>query len=257
MNAPELGVDVHGPADGPVLVLGNSLGTTHTVWDPVMPTLAERFRVIRYDHVGHGGSAVPPGPYTVAGLADAVAGMLDDHGVTRAHVAGLSLGGIVGMQLAASYPHLVDRLAVVCSSAHLPPAQQWHDRAASVRAHGTAEIAEQVLRRWFTPAFATSAAAAAVRQDLLGTPREGYAACCEAIAAMDLRPLLGTIRAPVLAIAGADDPATPPEHAQAIVAGVLSGGAPARVEIVADAAHLAPVERPNEVGTLLLTHFTA
>lgn len=256
MTTPQLGYDFHGPPDAPVVVLGPSLGTTRQVWDPQLPLLAERFRVLRYDHLGHGDSSVPPGPYTISELADALAELMAAQGIARAHVAGLSLGGMVGLQLAAGRPHLIDRLAIVCSSAHLPPAQSWYDRAAAVRHGGTAAVADTVVGRWFTPAFADTPAAQAARADLLSTPSEGYAGCCEAIATMDLRPQLGEIQAPTLAVTGAEDPATPAEHAETVAAGIRSGGTPARVEIVPGAAHLAAVERPTEVGQLLLDHFT-
>jgi 3-oxoadipate enol-lactonase len=258
VTTPRLGYDFNGPADAPVLILGPSLGTTRSVWDPQLPLLAGRFRVLRYDHLGHGESDVPPGPYIISELADALAELMAAVRVDRAHVAGLSLGGMVGMQLAADHPQLVDQLAIVCSSAHLPPAQSWHDRAAAVRTKGsTAAIADTVVGRWFTPAFASTPAAQAARANLLETPPEGYAGCCEAIAAMDLRPLLHSIKAPTLAVTGAEDPATPAEHAETVAAGVRSGGTPARVEIVPGAAHLASVERPQEVGRLLLDHFTS
>ncbi len=252
MTRHELGYDVDGPEGAPVVVLGSSLGTTRSAWDPQLAALTEHFRVVRYDHLGHGDSAVPPGPYSLAGLASSLAGLLTGIGIERAHVAGLSLGGMVGLQLAARYPDLVDRLAVVGSSAYLPPAQRWLDRATTVRRSGMAAVADTVLSRWFTPAFQDSPRAKEIRADLLNVPPEGYAACCEAIATMDLRPVLGQVRAPVLAIAGADDPATPVEHARTIVEGV-SG--PARLEVVPNAAHLASVERPGEVGALLLEHF--
>jgi 3-oxoadipate enol-lactonase len=251
MTTYELGVQMHGSIDAPPLVLGPSLGTTRTTWDAVLPKLAERFRVLRYDHLGHGDSDVPPGPYTLDDLTGALAAAVGALGINRAHLAGLSLGGMVALQLAATYPHLVDRLAVVCAAAYLPPAQTWLDRAAAVRNGGMAAVADTVLGRWFTPAFAESPAAHTVRADLLSTPVEGYAGCCEAIAAMDLRPLLSAIQAPTLVIAGAEDPATPVDHAVAIAAGVQG---PARVEVVAGAAHLASVERPDEVSRILLAH---
>jgi 3-oxoadipate enol-lactonase len=251
MTTYQLGVRMYGSVGAPALVLGPSLGTTRTAWHAVLPKLAERFHVLRYDHLGHGDSDVPPGPYTLDDLTGALVAAMDAHGIDRAHLAGLSLGGMVALQLAATYPHLVDRLAVVCASAYLPPAQTWLDRATAVRSRGMAAVADTVLGRWFTPAFAESPSAQTVRADLLSTPVEGYAGCCEAIAAMDLRPLLGAIQAPTLVIAGAEDPATPIDHAEAIAAGVPG---PARVEVVAGAAHLASVERPDEVSRILLAH---
>ena len=244
---------VDGPADAPVLVLGSSLGTTGAMWEPQLAALAARYRVIRYDHLGHGGSAVPLGPYRIELLGREVLALLDDLAVPRAHYAGLSLGGMVGMWLAAHAPERVDRLALLCTSASLGPAEGWRQRAATARAAGMAAIADAVVARWFTPPFAESRpdVVAAHRAVLTATPAAGYAGCCEAIAAMDLRPDLGKIAAPTLVIAGADDPATPAEHADAIVERIAG----ARLAVVDRAAHLASVEQPEQIGHLLLNHF--
>jgi 3-oxoadipate enol-lactonase len=238
--------DITGSSEAPVLVLGPSLGTTLHMWDPQVAALARRFRVVRYDHLGHGGSPVPAGPYTVDRLADEVLGVIDSLHVDRFRYAGLSLGGMVGMAIAARAPDRVERLALLCTSAYLPPAQGWFDRATTVRAHGTASITEASLGRWFTPSFTDRGPYAAM---LASIPDDGYAACCYAIGDMDLRPVLGKITAPTLVIAGSADPATPPEHGRVIADAV----ADARLAIV-DAAHLANVERSAEVTTLLLNH---
>jgi 3-oxoadipate enol-lactonase/4-carboxymuconolactone decarboxylase len=239
--------DLSGHADAPVLVLGPSLGTTLHMWDPQLPALRKHFRVVRYNHLGHAGSAEPPGPYTVDTLADEVLELLDDLGVGEFHYAGLSLGGMVGMAVAARVPERVRRLALLCTSAYLPPAEGWLSRAAAVRAHGTESIVESRLAGWFTRHFTDREPYAAMLRD---TPDEGYAACCEAIAAMDLRPELGKITAPTLVVSGFDDPATPPEHGRLIADSVPD----ARLEVVADAAHLASVERPERITGLLLDH---
>ncbi len=238
--------DVAGRPDGPALVIGSSLGTTFHMWDPQFDALAQRFRVIRYDHLGHGVSAVPPGPYTVRQLADNVLSLVDELGIDRFHYLGLSLGGMVGMEIASRVPERVDRLALVCTSAYLPPASGWRDRAATVREHGTASISEGAIGRWFTPAFTGTEPYTAM---LAATPDEGYAACCEAIAAMDLRSVIGKITAATMVIVGDADPATPPDHGRLIAATVRG----ARFEQVA-AAHLANVERPADVTALLLDH---
>lgn len=247
--------DVHGPDDAPVLVLGSSLGTDRRMWDPQLPVLAQRFRVVRYDHRGHGGSEVPAGPYGLADLAQDVVSLLDGLGVERFTPVGLSLGGMVSMWLAAHLPERVDRLALFCTSAHMPPPEGWLDRAATVRADGTAAVADAVVARWFTPDFAGRHpnVVAAHREMVVGTPAEGYAGCCEAIAAMDLRPALTKVCVPTLVVAGADDPATPEPHARAVEEAVRAGGADVRVEVVAGA-HLATVENA-EVCTDLLTGF--
>ncbi|MBY8871381.1 3-oxoadipate enol-lactonase [Micromonospora sp. PLK6-60] len=244
---------VDGPATAPVLLLGSSLGTAGAMWEPQVPALAQRFRVIRYDHLGHGRSAVPAGAYTVELLGREVLRLLDDLGAARVDYAGLSLGGMVGMWLAAHAPDRVRRLALLCTSASLGPPEQWRDRAATVRAAGLPPIADAVVARWFTPAFAATRPdlVARYRAMLTATPPAGYAACCEAIGAMDLRPDLARIGAPTLVVAGADDPATPVAHARAIVAGIPG----ARLAVVDEAAHLANVEQPERVGRLLLAHF--
>ena len=239
-----------GPAGAPVLVLGSSLGTTADMWRPQLDALAERFRVVRYDHRGHGGSPAPPGPYRLDDLGADVLGLLDHLGHERVHLGGLSLGGMVAMWVAAHASQRVDRLVLVCTSARFGPPSFWAQRAAAVRAGGLPAVADAVVDRWFTPAFA------AAHPEIVGWARgmltscapEGYAACCGAIETMDLEPVLGKITAPTLVIAGADDPATPPEHAERIAAGIPD----ARTAVVPDAAHLANVQQPAAVTRLLL-----
>jgi 3-oxoadipate enol-lactonase len=256
MSSPRNAVAVHhvvsGRPDGPTVVFSNSLGSTHRMWDAQLPAFEERFRVVRYDTRGHGQSPVPEGPYTIDDLADDVVALLDTLGIERTHLVGLSLGGMTAMRVAARHPERVDRLAVLCTGAQLPPASGWTDRAATVRADGTAAVAESVVARWFTPDFlaAHPQQKALHEQMVTATPAEGYAACCEAIAALDLRADLAQITAPTLAIAGADDPATPPAKLAEIVAGLRDS----RLLEVAPAAHLANVEQADTVTPALVDH---
>lgn len=245
---------VDGQAGGQPLVLGGSLGTSVAMWQPQLAALAERFRVIRYDHRGHGESPVPAGPYRIADLGRDVLALLDRLGIGRAHLGGLSLGGMVAMWVAAHAPDRVDRLVLLCTSARLGPPSLWSQRVASVRDGGTEAIADAVLGRWFTPRFATQHAdvVAWARRQLTSTPAAGYAGCCEAIRGMDLEPALASITAPTLVIAGAEDPATPPSHLQTIAAGIPN----ARMATVPGAAHLANVEQPEAVTQLLLNFLT-
>ncbi|SNT65592.1 3-oxoadipate enol-lactonase [Asanoa hainanensis] len=242
----------HGPLDAPVVLLGSSLGTTGAMWAPQVAALRDQFRVVAFDHRGHGGSPVPPGPYTIEDLGHDVVALLDELGLERVHYAGLSLGGMVGMWLAAHAPQRVDRLALLCTAAHLPPATGWHERAATVRAAGMSAVADAVVARWFTPAFNPTDVAGFTKA-LVAINPEGYAGCCEAIAAMDLRPVLSRITAPTLVIAGEADPATPPPLLQAIVDAVGD----AELALLPDAAHLANVEQADRVTDLLRRHFTA
>jgi 3-oxoadipate enol-lactonase len=243
---------VTGRGDGPVVVLSNSLGSTYGMSDAQVAALEERFRVVRYDTHGHGGSPVPDGPYTIDDLADDLVALLDRLGVRRAHLVGLSLGGMTAMRVAARNPERVDRLALLCTGAQLPPASGWTDRAATVRAGGSVAVAKTVVERWFTPEHLV--AHPDVRQAheamVAATPAEGYAGCCEAIAALDPRGDLASITAPTLAIAGADDPATPPDKLEGIAAGVPD----ARLLVVPRAAHLANAERPEIITPVLIEH---
>ena len=216
-----------------------------------MGPLAECLRVVRADHRGHGGSPVPPGPYALADLGADVLALLDRLGLERASFCGLSLGGMVGIWLAAHAPERVERVALLCTSSRMDP-EMWRSRAAAVRALGTVSIAEAVVERWFTPGFAARKPVVVARMHTMvgSTPSEGYAGCCAAIEGMGIDADLARIAAPMLVVAGADDPATPPEHGERIVAAVPG----ARLEVVPDAAHLASWEQAETVTRLVLDH---
>jgi 3-oxoadipate enol-lactonase len=244
-----------GPDEAPVVVLSNSLGTKLEIWDEQVASLAERFRVLRYDQRGHGDTPAPPGPYSIAELAGDVLGLLDRLELERVSFCGLSIGGMTGLWLAINAPERIERLALCSSSAHMPPREGWIERAATVRAEGIEAVADAALERWFTPEFGERRpdALARVRATLLTTSPEGYAGCCEAIAEHDLRAELGRIRAPTVAIVGADDPASPPEHARLIREAVPG----ARRVVVERGRHLVNVERAEAVTRELLAHLTA
>jgi 3-oxoadipate enol-lactonase len=249
-------VHVHDLLEGPpaadAVVLSNSLGATLHMWQPQAAALAQSERVLRYDMRGHGGSPVPPPPYTLADLGADLIALLDRHGVERASLCGVSLGGMVSMWVAAHAPERVRRLVLCSTSALLGPPQAWAERAALVRRSGTEAVADTVVARWFTPAFAARRpdVVAAVRAELAATPADGYAACCEVVGAMDLRADLGSIAAPTLVIGAAADPSTPPEHARAIAAGIPG----ARLVVLPQGAHLVNLETPDVVTALIHEH---
>jgi 3-oxoadipate enol-lactonase len=231
--------ELEGPGGAPVLVLSSSLGTDHRLWDPQLPALAERFRVLRYDMRGHGRSAVPPGPWDVATLGRDVLGLLDHLGVGEVSFCGLSLGGMIGMWLAVNAPERIRRLVLANTAAWLGPPEAWGARVAAVEKGGTAAIAEDVLGRWFTAAFRTARPEAVehTRAMLLATPAAGYAAACAAIRDMDQRADVARIRAPALVVAGASDVATPPAAGR-----FLAGRIPGTRYVELAAAHLSNVE---------------
>jgi 3-oxoadipate enol-lactonase len=254
VTAVEVHAVVEGPADAPVLLLSNSLGADLGMWDPQVPGLTEHFRVVRYDTRGHGRSPVPAGDYTIDDLTDDVVALLDRLGVDRAHVAGLSIGGMTALRLAAREPQRVASLTVLCSSAHPGNEQNWRDRAATVRTQGTGAIADAVISRWSTPDFAAAnpEVIARLRKTFAAHPDEGYAGCCAVLAGLDLRPDLGRVSARTLVVSGAEDLALPPEHQQLIAEGIPG----AQFLSLSPAAHLANLEQATQVTDALIAHAT-
>jgi 3-oxoadipate enol-lactonase len=242
-GAPDLNYLLEGPEDAPVLVLSNSLGTSLEMWDDQAPVLRGRFRLLRYDTRGHGGSPAPPGPYAIEDLGLDVIRLLDRLGIERASFCGLSVGGMTGMWLAAEAPERVERLVLLCTSALLGPKSVWDERIAT--ATGGA----------WPPSWTARSNAGSPRLPL-GEPRsgredgrhparddpEGYAGCCAAI--RDGPPdRLPSIVAPTLVVSGAEDPATPPGHGR-----LIRDAIPARASRSSPrAAHIANVERPEKI----------
>ena len=246
--------EIAGPEGAPTLLLGGSLGTTLRMWDGQLP-LAERLRLVRFDHRGQGSSPAPPGPYEIGDLARDVLELLDTLGCERVHYCGLSLGGMVGMWLAAHAPERIERLVLLCTAAYMPPAEMWRERIAVVASAGSVEpLADSIVDRWLTRGYAAShpEARARLRAMLVASPATGYASCCGAIERMDLRPALPLIRSPTLVISGDQDSSTPPRCQQQIVEALPD----ARHEIVSPAAHLAAVERAGPVNRLIEEHLS-
>jgi 3-oxoadipate enol-lactonase len=253
MSAVDLHHELDGPDGAPALLMGGSLGTTSAMWEPQLSELGARTRVVRFDVRGHGGSPVPPGPYSIDELGADVLALMDRLGLRRASYCGLSLGGMIGQWLAVNAPERLDRLILICTAPYLPPAAAWLERAAKVREAGGPEaVVDAVLARWFTVAYGQRhpEILAHYRAMMVAIAPEGYAGCCEAIAALDLRGGLPTISAPTLVIAGQQDPAAPPMHARLIAAAVPG----ARLEVLDPGAHLASVERAAEVSRLIAGH---
>jgi 3-oxoadipate enol-lactonase len=242
-------VAVDGPEDAPPLMLSNSLATNLGMWDPQMPALTAHFRVIRYDHRGHGGSDAPQGPYSFAGLAEDAVGILDALGIEKAHWCGLSMGGMTGMRMLTHHADRIGRAVLANTAAYMGPADMWDTRAATARAQGMSVIAGPTLERWFTPEFRESdpQAVGRVREMIHATPAQGYAACCEAIRDMDQRETIRAIDAPVLVVIGSRDPSTTIEHGELIRSAI-----PGAQAVTLDAAHLSNIEREAEFTKAVL-----
>jgi 3-oxoadipate enol-lactonase len=247
----KLGYRVEGPEGAPPIVLSPSLGTTLSLWQPQVDVLAGDFRIIRHDHPGHGISPIPSGQVTVADVADALIGILDDLGVPQASFCGISLGGMVGMWIGANAPERVDRLVLAATGASLGTPAMYAERAALVRAEGMAAVLDVARQRWFTPAFAGSAEAQRVLAELVEIPSEAYAVCCEAVGAFDFHDGLHRVAAPTLVVIGEDDPVTTAETVEALVRGIPDTD----LVSIPNAAHLVNVEQPEAFTGALLAHF--
>ena len=235
-----------GPADAPVLVLAGSLGTTLELWDGLVEPLSRRYRLLRYDHPGHGRSRA--GPRTLEGLAGAVLELLDEHGLECVSFCGLSIGGAVGMWLGVSAAERLDRLVLACMPPQVPPPAMWQERAELVRAHGTEVVADGAVARWFTPRFHEERpeVVARFRAMVAGTEAEGYARCCEALRDFDFRGEMHRISPPTTVVLGTHDPVVSAEGREALAR--IPGAR--RVEL--DAAHLACIEQPAAFADAVL-----
>jgi 3-oxoadipate enol-lactonase len=246
-------VRVDGPEGAPVLLMSHSLGCDLTMWDDVVPALARRYRVVRYDARGHGGSVVVDRPTSIAELADDALAVLDGLGVARAHFVGLSMGGMVGQWLLVHAPNRLDRVVLCNTAAHMPTPDMWNQRIAAAR-QGMDGLVESVMTRWFTPEFraASPGKVARVAAVLRATAPEGYASCCAAIRDMDQRWSLNAARGDVTVLVGTRDPATTPA-AGAFISETIPGARLASVE----AAHISCVERPEDFAAAVLSALAA
>lgn len=242
----------HGKAPRHTIVLSHALGCDLTMWDGLANTLAEDCRVIAYDHRGHGSSDAPPGPYTMAELADDAARMLCELDTGPVVWIGLSMGGMVGQELALRHPAMVSAMVAANTTSSYPEEARavWKQRVDTVTEHGIAAIAETVMARYFHAAFRNEHAATVerFRRRLLSTDREGYVGCCAAVAGVDTSARLPQLAVPVLVIAGELDAGTPPAMAQAL-AGQLRHG---QLELIPQASHISAVEQPQAFAELVL-----
>ncbi|MBD9576913.1 3-oxoadipate enol-lactonase [Pseudomonas sp. PDM23] len=244
-----------GPAERPLLVLSNSIGTDLHLWDGQVAALSEHFRVLRYDARGHGASSVPAGPYSLARLGEDVIELLDSLGVQRAHFLGLSLGGFVGQWLALKAPQRIERLVLANTSAWLGPQEQWDARIADVLAaedlQGTAAT---FLANWFPPAWLDSRRPEMepFRATLLATNRHGLAGSFAAVQETDLRSALRNVRLSTLVIAGQFDTVTAADHSE-LIAQAIPG---ARLFML-PAVHLSNIEFPREFEGAVLDFLLA
>ncbi|MGO1072435.1 3-oxoadipate enol-lactonase [Lysobacter sp. CA199] len=209
----------------PWLTLCNSLGTDLHMWDPNIDALRAQFRVLRYDRRGHGGSTAPPGPYSAADLGRDVLALFDALHIERSHFCGLSIGGLTGQWLGLHAADRLDRLILCSTAAKIGTAAIWQERIAQVQAQGLSSLVDGTVQRWFEPSFVAAhpALTARIAAAFLSTSPQAYIGCCHALAETDFRERLAQLAVPTLALAGSDDPVTPPADLRFIAERVVHG----------------------------------
>ncbi|OHT17752.1 MULTISPECIES: 3-oxoadipate enol-lactonase [Sphingomonadales] len=240
---------LEGRDDVPALVLLNSIGTDMDLWDGALPLLRQSHRLLRVDTRGHGASDVADEDYAMAGLAADIFGAMDGAGITVAAVAGVSLGGMIAMEMALARPDRVAALSLVCTSAKMDKTA-WSDRVAKVRGEGMAAIVDLAMGRFLSPEFiaAEPAVAQTIRRQLVNMAASGYAGCAAAIRDMDLASRIGQIGCPTLVVTGDRDTSTPFEgHGEYLLAQI-----PGANHAALPAAHLAPLEAPRLLAETML-----
>lgn len=244
-SQPQLKVALQGAASGTPVVLSHALGLDLSMWDGFARELGDAHPVLRYDHRGHGGSAVPAGPYTLDALVDDAARLVREWGRGPVVFVGLSMGGMVGQGLAIRHPELVKALVLANTTARYPEAAgtAWQQRIAAVEQGGMAAVADMVVERYLHAGFRADepASAVALKQTLLRCDPRGYAAACHAVAGVDWLDRLGEVKAPTLVIAGELDAGATPAMAQAIAERIPG----ARLELLKEASHLSVAEQPQ------------
>ncbi len=239
-----------GPVDAPLLVFVNSLGTDLRVWDDLLPRFADRFCCVRYDKRGHGLTDATPGPYSIDGLAEDLARLLDARGAKGALVCGLSIGGMIAQALTKARPDLVRGLVLMDTAHKIGTAAMWSERIDAIRAGGIGSIADAILSRWFSASFHRDRPdeLAGWRNMLTRTPLDGYLACCAAIRDADLTAAARTFAVPTLCMVGDQDGSTPPDLVAELAQLIPNG----QLVTIAGAGHLPCVEQPDMVAAAML-----
>lgn len=238
----EVAYNIEGPAGKPLVIMSNSLMSNMSMWDCTVPALTDRYQVLRYDTRGHGESSVPPGPYNMPQLADDLIALMNALKIDRAHIMGLSMGGMIAQQIGARYPERVLSLLLCDTASEMPPRSLWEERFAIARKEGIAGLVDGTIKRWFTQAFIERAPTEIekVRKMILGTNVDGYISCGSAVRDMAQTTMLLKIKAPTLVMTGRQDPACTVDQSTVLHRMIDTS----RMVIIEDAAHLSNIEQP-------------
>jgi 3-oxoadipate enol-lactonase len=243
---------LNGPASAPVVTLSHSLATDLGMWEPQAQALAVRYRVLRYDTRGHGGTDAPLGPYSLELLARDAIGLLDALGIERTHFVGLSMGGMIGQLLGLTRPEKLRTLALCDTASRIPPEARpmWDERVRTAETQGMEPHVLPTLGRWFTPPFLERhpPVVETVRRMIRSTDPKGYAGCCQAIKLLDLTDRLSAIRVPTLILVGDEDAGTPVAASRTIHERIPGS----QLVLIPNASHLSNLEQPEAFTQALL-----
>lgn len=254
-NGISVNYQLEGPANAQVVTLSHSLATNLSMWDPQIPALTTRYRVLRYDTRGHGGTDAPEGPYSLEQLAEDVRALLQALKIARTHFIGLSMGGMIGQILGVQHPQMLHSL-VLCDTSSRVPAEakpMWEERINVARMQGMEPHVEPTIGRWFTAPFRDKRPDVVdpVRAMIRATNPRGYIGCSQAIAALNLTDRLHAVSVPTLVVVGEDDPGTPVAASRTIHEKIKGS----ELVILKSASHLSNMEQSeafNQAVTVFL-----
>jgi 3-oxoadipate enol-lactonase len=255
VNGANVAYRFDGPEDAPVVMLSNSLASNFAMWDAQIPALTKKYRVLRYDQRGHGGSEATKPPYSFDMLLEDARGLLQALGIDKVHFCGLSMGGMTGQLFGAKYPDMLHSLILCDTNSKMPDPSVWDGRLQMAEEKGLPALADSTLERWFTAPYhkAQPNEVARVGKMIAATPVDGFVGCGRAIQAMNHTPLLSGIKTPTLIIVGEDDPSTTVEQSE-VIHREIDGS---ELVVLKNAAHLSNIEQAEAFNKALLTFLDA
>ena len=251
-NDIQINYELSGRDDAPVVMLSHSLASSLVMWNPQLDVLESKFKVLRYDTRGHGDSDAPEGKYTLELLAADAVALMDALGIDAVHFVGLSMGGMIGQNLALDHGNRLKSLTLCDTAAVMPDEAQpiWQQRIAAAREKGLQDQVDETLERWFTPEYLSqnSPRVELIRRQILATPVAGYIGCSEAIRDLDNLKRLSEINLPTLIMVGEEDPGTPVAASEAMQERIEGS----ELVVLPAARHLSNIEQSGAFNEALM-----